>query len=131
MSSGWRVLADSWLHLANQDLALARLAFRESSVADDAFGARVEQAAEKSLKAVIATTGHLPPATHDLVRLLELTGVADHEFDVGALDELGCYAGANEQPGWPQPPRHLDREQALARAFEVRRWAEHLVQQTE
>ncbi|MGH7910167.1 MAG: HEPN domain-containing protein [Candidatus Dormibacteraceae bacterium] len=130
MTSGWRALADDWLGLANQDLALARLAFRETSISDDAFAFHVQQAIEKSLKAVIATGSNLPPATHDLARLIERSG-REHPFDVDELDELSPYASAVLQPGLPPPPRHLDREHALARAFEVRLWAEDLVERTE
>lgn len=130
MTSGWRLLADDWLGLANQDLALARLAFRETSVSDPAFAFHVQQAIEKSLKAVIATRSALPPPTHDLVRLIEHSG-QEHPFNVDELDELSPYASAVLQPGLPPPSRHLDREHALARAFEVRLWAEQLVEQAD
>ncbi len=126
MSSGWRTLADEWMGLAGQDLALARLAVCETSISDRAFGFHVQQVIEKSLKAVIATRSNLPPATHDLVWLLERSG-QEHPFDLDELDELSPYASAMQQPGWPLPPRHLDREGALARALAVRAWAGGLV----
>lgn len=130
MSSGWRTLADEWLSLAAQDLALARLAFPEKSISDPAFGFHVQQTIEKSLKAVIATQSNLPPPTHDLVRLIERSG-QEHPFDVDALDELSPYASATRQPGLPSPPRHLDRQQALRRVLEVWLWAEQLVAHTD
>ena len=126
MSSGWRTLADDWIGLADQDLALARIVVRETSVSDRAFGFHVQQVIEKSLKAVIATRSNLPPSTHDLVWLIEHSG-QQHAFDLDRLDELSPYASALQRPGSPLPPRRLDREQALARAFEVRVWAGNLV----
>jgi HEPN domain-containing protein len=126
VSSGWRTLADEWIGLADQDLALARLVVREASISDRAFGFHVQQVIEKSLKAVIATSSNLPPSTHDLVWLVEHCG-QPHEFDLDALDELSPYASALRQPGSPLSPRRLDREQALGRAVEVRTWAGNLV----
>lgn len=130
MSSGWRTLADQWLGLAGQDLAVVRLAFREESISDQAFGFHVQQAIEKSFKAVIATRSSLPPPIHDLVRLMERSG-QQHPFDVDALDELSPYASAMQQPGLPSPPRRLDRKQALDQAWQVWRWAEELVAGTD
>lgn len=129
MSSGWRTLADQWMSLATQDLAVAQLARPEESISDPAFGFHVQQTIEKSLKAVIAARSSLPPPTHDLVRLIERSG-EEHPFDVDALDELSPYATALQQPGLPAPPRHLDRQQALRRAVEVFLWAEQLVAHT-
>lgn len=126
MSSGWRSLADEWLSLARQDLALARLVLRERSISDQAFGYHVQQGIEKSLKAVIATLGNLPPPTHDLVRLVERSG-REHPFDLDSLDELSWYASALQQPGLPSPPRHLDRQRALIQALEVGDWATRVV----
>ena len=131
MTSGWRRLADQWLRLAHQDLELARLARDSSSIADDAFGARVQGAIEKALKAVVATRGQLPPPTHDLPRLLQLTAIEQHPFDLDALDELAAYHGAGVQPGWPSPPRRLDRRLALSHGLEAARWAAGLVQLTD
>ena len=130
MSSGWRTLADEWMVLAEQDLALASLAVSETSISEGAFGFHVQQAIEKSLKAVIATRSNLPPSTHDLVWLIERAG-REHPFNLDELDELSPYASALQQPGSPSPPRHLRREQALARAHEVRVWAGHLVALTD
>lgn len=129
MTSGWRTLADQWMSLAKQDLALARLAMGEDSISDQAFGFHVQQVVEKSLKAVIATQSNLPPPTHDLVWLIERSG-QEHGFDLDDLDELSPYASTMQQPGSPSPPRQLDRRQALARATEVSVWAEHLVART-
>ena len=130
MRSGWRTLADEWMGLADQDLALARLAVHETSISERAFGFHVQQAIEKSLKAVIATQSHLPPSTHDLVWLIDRAG-REHPFNLDDLDELSPYASATQQPGSPSPPRHLNRERALARALEVRVWAGHLVALTD
>lgn len=129
MSSGWRTLADEWMSLADQDLAVARLVFGQRSVPDPAYGFHLQQAIEKSLRAVIATRGKLAPATHDLVWLVESSG-QDHTFNLDELDELSPYAAAL-QPGSPPPTRHLNRERALDRAVAVRHWAAALVAQTE
>lgn len=129
MSSGWRTLAEEWITLADQDLAVARLVRGERSVPDQAYGFHVQQAIEKSFKAVIATRGTLPPSTHDLVWLVERSG-REHSFDLDELDVLSPYAAAALQPGSPAPTRHLNREHALHRAVEVRHWAAALVART-
>lgn len=63
-----RKLAESWLAYAQADLSAAR----QLSASDDVGGLaafHVQQAIEKTLKALLVLNGQDPPRTHDLPRL--------------------------------------------------------------
>jgi HEPN domain-containing protein len=71
--------ARKWLAFAEEDLEYGRFGLaRFPRAAAWSF----QQAAEKALKACLIATGSIPPRTHDLVLLHNLTG-AKNEFTIG------------------------------------------------
>jgi HEPN domain-containing protein len=74
-----------WISSAKSDLDTAELLIRESKFVHGLFFCHL--AIEKVLKAhVIKDTGEIPPKTHNLVYLLDLTKI---DFDEGYEDFLG------------------------------------------
>lgn len=106
--------ARTLLNLAKKDLtALRGMADREV-FSEEIFGFHVQQAAEKALKAWIASLGVNYPSTHNLaglIAVLEGTGV-----DVSALwtlvdyNAFGVMFRYDEVPSADEP---LDRESAI------------------
>jgi HEPN domain-containing protein len=63
-----------WIHSAKSDLDTAELLIRESRYIHGLFFCHL--AVEKALKAhVTKDTGHIPPKTHNLIHLLDLTSL--------------------------------------------------------
>jgi HEPN domain-containing protein len=84
--------ARALLRMAQADLNALRgmlsanLLAPESYFSDEVFGFHAQQAAEKSLKAWIASLGRRYPRTHDLMSLVE--NLVDAGEDTTALDRL-------------------------------------------
>jgi len=93
--------AAAWLHRARDDLGAARklLAGSDPFAATAAY--HCQQAAEKALKAMIASTGDAIPKTHDLRVLLGRCIPLDQSLDelADACDELTPYATEFRYPG--------------------------------
>lgn len=65
--------ANSWIAKANEDIDAAELCLAEGDRLANVAAFHTQQAAEKLLKALIATAGVEPPRVHDLVELADLT----------------------------------------------------------
>jgi len=79
--------AHRWLFFAEEDSQMADLAYKASLYAQACFHA--QQCTEKSIKALIAFQGKLPPRSHRLIYLLsflEENPISDRRTDIGLLD---------------------------------------------
>lgn len=120
-------LACRWLRKALDDLKLARAAL-QLGVDPGLAAFHAQQAAEKSLKALLAAYDVPPPKTHDLWELIALLG---RRVDVSFLRELGAeeltyYA---VEPRYPGPPiEEEEAEDAVTRAEQVVEWARRSLQ---
>lgn len=107
---------------ASFDLAAARTLASEPEQADDVVGFHVQQAVEKSLKAILAVRGFEVPRTHDLTYLVELAGDAGIEVPL-SLDD------ADRLTPWAVTTRYddiadgLDRDVAVTLAQIAVDWA--------
>ena len=124
-----RGTAERWLARAKGNLARARQpkvaeAFWEDHCYD------LQQAVEKSLKALLIARGVRPPRTHDLaevLRALRAAGVPPAPNET-AIAELTRYAVAARYPSEFDPASEADFRAALAVANEVVAWCERLLE---
>ncbi len=105
--------SDYWLGLAKEDLAGAMTLEANVTTEPRLSVGLAAQAAEKALKAVLASSGFEPPRTHDLVALAHRSGAARHltvsEHDLRRLSD------AHEHARYPQADEaSYDREEASA-----------------
>ncbi|MGH6627380.1 MAG: HEPN domain-containing protein [Burkholderiaceae bacterium] len=125
MTSAWpdKSIAELLLEAARQDLAAARLLAPAPGIGDAMVGFHLQQAVEKSLKAVLSAHGIEFRRTHDLVLLLEL--LSDKGLppppEADWLDELNPYA-VEARYGTIEP-EGLDRPRALRTSAQVLEWA--------
>lgn len=112
-----------WLRDARGDLALASVAkTRRIRYAHLCFHA--QQAAEKSLKAVLLACKPEVPRTHDLAFLMDiLPARANVPPALLALPTLNKYAVQYRYPGQVMPVTRQDRRKAVALARETLDWA--------
>lgn len=124
----YREVALLFLAKAGADLAAAELLAEDPGQDDGVIGFHAQQAAEKSLKALVAHHGGEIPRTHDLEYLAEL--VAE---DVDLPSDLGDVAWLNP---WAVTMRYdeadasLDRRAALAAARATVFWARSVVEES-
>ncbi len=89
-----------WLQKAKQDISAARFLVDMRPRPLEVIGFHAQQAAEKSLKALLVRAGITPPRTHDLVSLHKKC--ADHAgIDLGRADicaRLSPYAVEHRYP---------------------------------
>lgn len=110
-----------WLRTAVGDLAAARTLLGTTSVPARGAAQFAQQAAEKALKAAIASTGEEPTRTHDLVFLI-LRCDTDVQRTLALVDiaDLSAVLSRSRYPEIDDPP--ISREQAtgwLADAQEI------------
>ncbi len=127
-----RVLAepgspDDWLRHARSDLALARTPPR-GPILLETLCYHLQQAAEKSIKAVLVLLKIPWPRTHNLGALLELLpedcAVPDMVAEATILTD---YAVLARYPGRYEPVSRSEYEHAADLAQAVMAWAEELV----
>jgi HEPN domain-containing protein len=117
---------------ADEDLyVLERLAGEDESP-DAVIGFHAQQAAEKSLKAVLTARGIRYAWTHDLGALIDL--LTDHSIPappepdrLPALTPFAAEFRYGQLPPEDAPARVLDRRGALESARRTREWAEGMV----
>src|SRR5450759_1904413 len=96
-----RRLAADWLAKAAKDLMVCEQLLIKGAVFSEAVAFHAQQAAEKSLKALLVVRQVKFPKTHDIERLLELVSLADGPLaealaDAAELTPFGveyCYQG--------------------------------------
>lgn len=118
-----------WLRRAKSNLARARQPKPEEVLWEDlCFDA--QQAAEKSLKAVLLSHGIAFRFVHDITELLTLLenhGVFLQE-EIRAAAELSGYAVENRYPGPFEPVTEEEFDRALRIAEAVVAWAESQIE---
>ena len=113
-----------WLNRARSDLAMARAKQEGVYLEDLCFHA--QQAAEKSIKALLILLGVEFPYVHDLARLLTLVEEAGEELPEGVkqAERLTCFAIFARYPGLSGALSEQEYDGAISLAERVIRWVE-------
>ena len=119
-----------WLYRASSDLLLARGPVREGIALED-LCFHAQQAADKSIKAVLVADSILFPNTHNLDVLLGLlpSGVSVPPDDA-YISRLTEYAVAARYPGMDEPVTDDEYHEAVRLAESVVKWAEDILKQS-
>jgi len=118
-----------WLRRARSNLARAESDRDLPEVLYEDLCFDAQQAAEKSLKAVLVHRRVSFPKTHDINVLLGLLcgcGV-DVPDEIRQTDSLTGFAVGSRYPGLTEPVTQEEYEQAVELAQRVLRWAESLI----
>ncbi len=122
-----RSLVEQWLIYAKSDLELARVDLPDS-VLLETLCYHAQQAAEKSLKAVLIYYSISVPRTHNIGTLIDLlegyTDVPESIRDIAILTE---YAVSSRYPGFSEPVDRDDYEVALQLADRCFLWAKSII----
>jgi HEPN domain-containing protein len=118
-----------WLRRARSNLARARLGHGRDDVLLEDLCFDIQQAAEKSLKAVLVFKKVPFPRTHALSSLLSLFEQADMKLPEGldALAELTVYAVSTRYPGDFEEVSDEEYRRSLTLAEMALEWADKLV----
>ena len=115
-----------WMRYARSDLALANAASDEVMLESLCF--HVQQAVEKSLKAVLVSRAIPFPRTHNIDSLIGLlpadVPVPPEDADVAELTE---YAVTVRYPGLEEPVSADEYREAVRLAESVVKWAEEIL----
>jgi HEPN domain-containing protein len=120
--------AQQWLNRAKGNLALAKQPKPKEAFWDDlCFDA--QQAAEKSIKAVLVYRQIDFPRTHNIRSLLELLDPEASEIAKEIWDavDLTNYAVETRYPGPAEPVTRREYRRAVAIAQKVVKWAENII----
>ncbi len=117
----------AWLRFAESDLALAHARTNEKVLLEN-LCFHAQQAAEKSIKAVLVRYRVRFPKTHSLARLIDLlpSEVARTE-ELLASRLLSGYATVTRYPGALEPPDEEEYREAIRLATAVHAWAQRTV----
>ena len=110
-----------WISKSQSDLETARLLIAGASQHLDTGAYHCQQTAEKALKAFLAANGVIPPKTHDLVALLELSAPFGEDLATlrDAMALLNPLAVQFRYPGDQFEPTFSEASQALHLAGDV------------
>ena len=116
-----------WLNRARSSLALAKNRVPEAYLEDLCFQA--QQAAEKSIKALMMKRGLDFPYIHDLARLLSMLEEAGEPIPdaVGQARKLTRFATVTRYPGIDRAVTEHQYAEAVEAAEAVVHWSEELV----
>jgi HEPN domain-containing protein len=120
--------AQEWLKRAKGNLARAKQPKPKEAFWDDlCFDA--QQAAEKSIKAVLVHRQIDFPKTHNIRALLELLDPTGSEIskEIWQAIDLTNYAVETRYPGPAEPVTRKEYRQALTVAGKVVKWAENII----
>lgn len=126
-SSGSARIPQRWLQNARADIAIAGIALPPGGMYEQ-LCFHAQQAAEKSIKAVLLHVGVQFPFTHNLQLLLDL--LPDDiavPTEVESAVELNAYAVLTRYPGELEPVTKSDHGRALAIAEAVIEWADRVL----
>jgi HEPN domain-containing protein len=103
--------AESWIAKADEDIFAVGLCLSAGEDTTNIGAFHLQQAAEKLLKALIASTGTEPPYVHDLAELAELATVDFPAAQVltTQIEEITSWAVVTRYPSRgdsPLPTRH-------------------------
>lgn len=117
-----------WLNRAQSNLALAKKVGNGIYLEDLCFQA--QQAAEKSIKAILIKRGVEFPYVHDLAELLTLLEQTCIEIPniVKQGERLTRFAVFTRYPGIASPVNYDEYEEALNLAEEIVRWAKKQIE---
>jgi HEPN domain-containing protein len=118
-----------WLRHAAADLALAQVPLPEHGLYNT-LCFHAQQAAEKSLKAVLISHGIEPPKVHSLTRLLDLLPTEfQSNQQLQAASDLTIYATTFRYPADDDDDEvsHAEYEEAVRIALFVFSWAKDVV----
>lgn len=117
-----------WYRKAANDLAYAELGLNSGETFYAGAAYHCQQAAEKSIKALLCLSGVTPPKNHDLVRLIELLLPSQDlsEFMQDA-EFLTPMATEFRYPGEQEQPTKSDAEKPLKFARQIFSAAERLI----
>lgn len=120
-------MPSSWLRSAKADMAIARVDLPEGGQYEQ-LCFHAQQAAEKSLKAVLLKEGRQFPFTHSLQSLIDLLplGSIRHSVPTDAV-ELTPYVVATRYPGETEPVTEEEYVEAIEIAERVPEWAESII----
>jgi len=120
----------NWLSNAYADLAIARIPLPQGGLYEH-LCFHAQQAAEKSLKAVLLKMGVSFPFTHSLQALIDLlpAGAARSLVPTDVVD-LSPYAVTTRYPGESEPVTEAEYRDALRLAESAVTWAESILAQT-
>jgi len=116
-----------WLRYAKADLALAQVPLPAGSLYE-LLCFHAQQAAEKSLKAVLIQHGIEPPRTHNLETLIDLLPASLTR--ISALIQsarLTVFATSSRYPGNQESIDEEEYIEAVRLAQDVVRWAEAMI----
>jgi HEPN domain-containing protein len=118
------------LRKADEDLLVLRKWASDPDVAQSILGFHAQQAAEKTLKAILAERETRYPFTHyliDLLDLLKVGGLAVPQ-ELEALDMLSVFAVDYRYEDWLGASQRIDIEDALILLTRLREWAVSIIQ---
>ena len=122
---------ERWLKNARADLALARVDLPPGGMLEH-LCFHAQQAAEKSIKAVLLALGIDIPFTHNLQALLDrLPSDLEAPNDLMNVVDLNPYAVVTRYPGEIEPITNTEYEEALRLAERVVSWAESTIRSLE
>jgi len=116
-----------WLEYARADIAVAEQCMR-SDIKLGAVCFHLQQAAEKSLKAVPVNAGIHFPYTHDLDKLCKLIESASIQFpkDLNKVKRLSAYAVWTRYPGGDEVELE-EYQESLHTARQTVKWEEGII----
>jgi len=122
---------EDWLRYARSDLALAGAGVR-AEVLVESLCYHAQQAAEKSLKAVLVHYGQVPPRTHSLTTLADaLSSTRRIPPEIQDAAALTAYAVMARYPIEHEPITEAEYREALRLAAAVVTWAEEAIRGTD
>ena len=121
--------ADAWMAKAGNDLLCIRNNLASADVPTDAVCFHAQQAAEKAIKALIASRGLVPQRTHDLTTLLN--DAHANGWTVGPLREpcevVNPYSVTARYPGVQLDPTSTEARTCAAAGEEVVRMVKSML----
>jgi HEPN domain-containing protein len=124
---GDRNLVEQWLIYAKSDLELARVDLPDS-VLLETLCYHAQQAAEKSLKAILVYYSVSVPRTHNIGTLIDLLEeYIDVPESIGDVAILTEYAVSSRYPTFSEPVDRNDYELALQLADRCFLWARSII----
>lgn len=117
-----------WLRHAASDLRFAGLGLADPDVMRNQVAFHAQQAAEKSLKAVLIHHAIRSPKTHDLEALVEMIQLAGFNLPASVqIESLTPFAVETRYPGVFSQVSTAEAESAIESAEAVFKWANGLV----
>ena len=121
-----RYYAKLWLKFAGEDLEASRTLLKRGLIRLAAY--HLQQAAEKSLKALLILQGSEIPRTHDIERLMNLLNAFySIPRDLWDAVNLTEYASTTRYPDDYVPVSLEEYEEAYEIAIRVYKWAKGIV----